>query len=109
MPISYKKNELEEKMLLNVHKKHWSHPLQLPTMEEHTKQNVEMMKKMLKLSELYNKSVQEELTMTEEELQARHVGKQDPKRHLKDVANESIQDNVDVTLKTMVDLLAFTK
>eukprot|EP00835_Amoeboradix_gromovi_P006902 NODE_935_length_2954_cov_0.101926.p2 type:complete len:110 gc:universal NODE_935_length_2954_cov_0.101926:2045-1716(-) len=109
MPISFKKNELEEKMLLNVHKKNWSHPLQLPTMEEHSLHNVNQMKKMLKLAESYNKSVQEELTMTEEQLVARHVGKQDPKRHLTDVANESIQDNVDVTLKTMVDLIAFTK
>ena len=109
MPISYKKNELEEKMLLNVHKKHWSNALQLPTMEEHSELNIGQMKKMLKLAELYNKSVQEELTMTADELEARHVGKQDPKRHLKDVANEAIQDNVEVTLKTMVDLIAFTK
>ena len=109
MPIAYKKSELEEKMLLNVHKKSWSHPLKLPTMEDHSKGNEEIMKKMLKLAELYNKSVQEELTMTPEELLSRHVGKQDPKRHLKDLANDAIQDNVDVTLKTMVDLIAFTK
>ena len=29
MPISYRKNELEEKMLMNVHKKNWSYGLQL--------------------------------------------------------------------------------
>ena len=109
MPIAYKTNDTEEKMLLNVHKQHWSKSLQLPKMEEHTAHSLAQMKSMLKLADLYNKSVQEELTMTNEELQARHVGKQDPKRHLKSAANESIQDNTQVTLKTMVDLLAFTK
>eukprot|EP00834_Sanchytrium_tribonematis_P001482 NODE_36_length_36011_cov_1.012920.p24 type:complete len:111 gc:universal NODE_36_length_36011_cov_1.012920:28939-28607(-) len=110
MPISYKKNELEEKMLLNVHQKEWSYPLKFQKdMETHNKHTAEQMTHMLKLAELYNKSVQEELKMTEEELQSRHVGKQDPKRHLRDAANESIQENLDLTLKTMVDLLAFTK
>ncbi len=34
---------------------------------------------MLSLSEAYNKSVQEESTLTAEQLNTRHVGKQDPK------------------------------
>jgi len=35
---------------------------------------------MLALAEAYNKSVQEEETMTPEQLKTRHVGKKDPKR-----------------------------
>ncbi|CAG8773727.1 12847_t:CDS:2, partial [Funneliformis caledonium] len=88
--INYRKNELEQKMLLNLHKKIWTHGLTLPNFTEHTEINgksVNIMKKfqtMLTLAETYNKSVQEESTMTHEQLKARHVGKQDPKRHLEE-------------------------
>lgn len=40
---------------------------------------------MLKLSGEYNKSVVEEATLTKEQLKTRHVGKQDPKKHLEEV------------------------
>jgi hypothetical protein len=49
---------------------------------------------MLSLSEAYNKSVQEETTMTQEQLKTRHVGKQDPKRHLENAVETAMGDQV---------------
>lgn len=49
---------------------------------------------MLTLSEGYNKSVQEEMTMTQEQLKTRHVGKQDPKRHLENAVEQAMGDQV---------------
>jgi hypothetical protein len=49
---------------------------------------------MLSLSEAYNKSVQEEMTMTPEQLKTRHVGKQDPKRHLENAVETAMGDQV---------------
>jgi hypothetical protein len=49
---------------------------------------------MLTLSESYNKSVQEETTMTQEQLKTRHVGKQDPKRHLENAVETAMGDQV---------------
>lgn len=49
---------------------------------------------MLTLSEAYNKSVQEEMTMTQEQLKTRHVGKQDPKRHLENAVETAMGDQV---------------
>ena len=57
---------------------------------------------MLTLSEAYNKSVQEESTLTAEQLKTRHVGKQDPKRHLEEAVEKAMGDQVVQTLGTML-------
>lgn len=49
---------------------------------------------MLNLAVAYTKSVQEEFTMTEEQLKTRHVGKLDPKRHLSEAAEKAMEDQV---------------
>jgi 26S proteasome regulatory subunit N11 len=49
---------------------------------------------MLKLATSYNKSVQEETSLTPQELKTRHVGKQDPKRHLEDAVEQAMGNNI---------------
>lgn len=49
--------------------------------------------KMLSLAASYNKSVQEESTLSAQELKTRHVGKQDPKRHLEDAVEAAMGRN----------------
>ena len=49
---------------------------------------------MLSLASAYNKSVQEESTLSTQELKTRHVGKQDPKRHLEDAVEDAMGDQV---------------
>lgn len=100
--INYRKNELEQKMLLNLHKKNWTHGLTLKNFDEHTEENEEMMKSMLSLAEQYNKSVIEETTLTQEQLQTRHVGKQDPKRHLQAHVEENMDSNIVQCLSAML-------
>jgi 26S proteasome regulatory subunit N11 len=62
---------------------------------------------MLALAESYNKSVQEESTMTPEQLKTRHVGKQDPKRHLEESVEETMSNNIVMALGTMIDSVSF--
>lgn len=81
-------------MLLNLHKQNWTDGLILKDFEEHSKQNEESVKKMLTLATAYNKSVQEESTLSAQELKTRHVGKQDPKRHLEDAVENAMGDQV---------------
>ncbi len=57
---------------------------------------------MLALSEAYNKSVQEESTLTVDQLKTRHVGKQDPKRHLEEAVGKAMGDQVVQNLGTML-------
>ena len=62
---------------------------------------------MLSLSEAYNKSIQEEMSMTPEQLLTRHVGKQDPKRHLEDKVEASMSSNIVQCLGSMLDAVSF--
>jgi 26S proteasome regulatory subunit N11 len=49
---------------------------------------------MLNLATAYTKSVQEEATLTPEQLKTRHVGKLDPKRHLAEAAERAMGQQV---------------
>jgi 26S proteasome regulatory subunit N11 len=62
---------------------------------------------MLSLSEAYNKSVQEESTMTADQLKTRHVGKQDPKRHLEETVESVMTSNIVKCLGSMLDVESF--
>ncbi|KAJ2723404.1 multicatalytic endopeptidase [Coemansia sp. Benny D115] len=101
--IDYRKNQLEEKMLLNLNKKQWSHGMALSSFESHCKGNEKSVGNMLRLAEAYTKSVQEEQDMTAEQLKTRHVGKQDPKRHLESTVEEAMANNIIQSLGTAVD------
>lgn len=60
---------------------------------------------MLSLATAYNKSVQEESTLSAQELKTRHVGKQDPKRHLEDAVENAMGDQIVQSLGVMLHLL----
>lgn len=53
---------------------------------------------MLNLAQQYSKSVQEEATLSAEQLKTRHVGKQDPKRHLQDTVERAMGQQVTQSL-----------
>ena len=41
--IDYRKNELEEQMLMNLHKQQWTDGLKLKSFEQHSTSNTEIM------------------------------------------------------------------
>lgn len=53
---------------------------------------------MLSLASAYTKSVEEESTLTAEQLKTRHVGKQDPKRHLEEAVEKTMATQVTQSL-----------
>lgn len=107
MPIAYRKNELEEAMLLNVHKQAWTGSLSLKSFTTHACGNEAALKGLVGLAEAYGKGLKAEIGMSEEELKVRHVGKQDPKRHLKERCEGLIGDNVVQTLGSMLNAATF--
>ncbi|KAK0191120.1 Mov34-domain-containing protein [Armillaria mellea] len=100
--VNYRKTELEQAMLMNLHKRNWTEGLRLRDFHAHKEENETAIKSMLTLSEAYNKSVQEESTLTPEQLKTRHVGKQDPKRHLEEAVEKAMGDQVVQNLGTML-------
>nr|KAJ3422962.1 26S proteasome non-ATPase regulatory subunit 14 [Polyrhizophydium stewartii] len=105
--INYRKNELEQKMLLNLHKKTWTHGLVLKDFDTHAEENAKAVQGMLALAEAYNKSVLEEMSLTSKQLETRHIGKQDPKRHLEDSVESSMSSNIVQCLGSMLDAVSF--
>jgi len=97
----------QQKMLLNLHKRVWTSGLCLKEFTTHAIENEEATKQMLTLAESYNKSIQEEQSMTPEQLAIRHVGKKDPKRHLQDTVEKTMSNNVVQTMGTMIDSIVF--
>lgn len=126
--IAYRKTDLEQSMLLNLHKKNWTEGLRLKDWQQMKASNEDSIKvslrpgyqlsvvglaaeltppnsqRMLQLAQAYTASVQEEATMTPQELKTRHVGKQDPKRHLEEAVETAMGDSILQSLGTMMSL-----
>lgn len=105
--INYRKNELEQKMLLNLHKKSWMDGLTIQDFTFHNEQNANVVKQMLDLSKNYIKSLEEEENMTPEQLAIRNVGKQDPKRHLEENVDALMTSNIVQCIAAMMSLVIF--
>ena len=105
--IDYRKNELEEQMLMNLHKRNWTNGLSLERFEDHQTSNEEFVTKMLKLTKDYNERVQQEEGKTTEQILVDNVGKIDPKRHLETNVSELMSSNIIQCLGTMLDTVVF--
>ncbi|CAH3156900.1 unnamed protein product [Porites lobata] len=105
--INYKKNELEQKMLLNLHKKTWMDGLTLQDYDEHCALNQKTVKEMLELVKNYHKAVEEEDTMTPEQRAIKNVGKQDPKRHLEESVEVMMTSDIVQCLGAMLNSVVF--
>lgn len=105
--ISYNQNELEQKMLLNLHKRTWSEGLKIKDPEEHGKNNEKTVEKLLSLAKQYNKWLEDEDTKTEAERAVMNVGKIDPKRHLESNVEELMTANISQSLGTMLATVVF--
>lgn len=101
--INYRKTGLEENMLMNLHKHVWTEALQMADFHEEGDRNVEKMKRLVTLAEGYEKRVKEETELTKEQLKTRYVGKLDPKKHLQDVGQQLIEDNIVSVSRQMID------
>jgi len=107
LPINYRKNELEQKMLLNLHKKKWTEGLTLTKFDVHTQENEKIIKQMVQLAKAYNKSVQEEDKLSKEKLVVQRVGKLDPKKHLEQSVSDLMSNNITQCLGSMLDTVTF--
>ncbi|KAJ6092653.1 26S proteasome regulatory subunit rpn11 [Penicillium sp. IBT 16267x] len=101
--IDYRKTGLEENMLMNLHKQVWTEALQMNDFHEEGHHNVDQMKQLVSLAEGYEKRVKEETELTKEQLKTRYVGKVDPKKHIEDVSQQLIEDNIVAVSRQMID------
>lgn len=105
--ISYTQNELEQKMLLNLHKKTWTHGLEVSKFDDHAVKNTETTQGLLDLAQRYNKRLEEEEGKNAAERVVNAVGKLDPKKHLELSVEELMTRNISQCLGSMLDTVVF--
>lgn len=105
--IDYRKNELEEQMLMNLHKRNWTSGLQVQKFEQHQANTEAIVDKMVQLTKAYNDRIQQEEGKTVEQILVDNVGKVDPKRHLETKVSELMSANIIQILGTMLDTVVF--
>jgi len=101
--INYRKTALEENMLMNLHKHVWTEALQMEDFRLEGQRNKDRLQRLVGLAEGYEKRVKEETTLTKDQLKTRYVGKLDPKKHLEDVGQQLIEDNIVAVSRQMID------
>ncbi|XP_077301494.1 uncharacterized protein LOC143922117 [Arctopsyche grandis] len=83
--ITFKKNDLEQRMLLNMNRKTWASNLNLPNFR--SKENSELISKYLKM-------ITEESNIKHADLEMRKVGKADFRKHLIENTNKVVEDEI---------------
>lgn len=104
--IDYRKTPAETKMLMNLHKEQWQSGLKMYDYQEKETRNLEATKRMVSVAQQYSKRIEEEKELSEEELKTRYVGKQDPKKHLAETADKTLEENVVSVLTAGVNSVA---
>ena len=105
--IDYRKNELEEQMLMNLNKNNWTDGLTVNKFEDHQADNEQIVEKMLKLTKEYNERIIAEEGKTAEEIVVELTGKVDPKKHLEAGVNDLMSSNIIQCLGAMLDTVVF--
>lgn len=105
--INYRKNDLEQKMLNNLGRKKWQDGLKLVPFDKHDGGNESLTKEMQDLTEKYNKAIQDEFRLTEEEYTVKRVGKVDAKKRLETDVDELMTSNILQALGCMLATVVF--
>lgn len=105
--INYRKNEFEQKMLGNLHKSGWTNSLKLVDYSTQHKVNIDKLKEFERLTALYNNWIKEETKMKKEEFVVYQVGKLNPKTHLSQELEDTLNTNVINCLGTMLNTVVF--
>jgi len=105
--INYRKNDLEQKMLLNLGRKKWQDGLKLGSFDTHEADNEKLVKDMLDITEKYNTVIHEEIKCTDEEFVVKRVGQIDPKKRLEQDVDSIMTTNILNALGCMLATVVF--
>jgi len=105
--INYRKNELEDLMLLNLQKKSWTDGMKVGDFAKHKQGNEKVVATLKSLTEKYDAAVLEEVDMTFEERVVKNVGKMDAKKHLQSSVQNLMASNITQSLGTLLDTCVF--
>lgn len=105
--MNYRKNELEQNMLLNLQKQKWVQKLKVEDFLKREEENLKIIEEMVGLAETYNKWIQDEMKKTKQEMVVSTVGKLDPKKRLEHDVDQLMTNNILHSLSSMIDTVIF--
>jgi len=105
--VDWRKNDLEEQMLMNLHKKDWTTGLLIKKYEDYQAHVESVLDGMSRLTKDYAERVRQEEGKTQEEIDILNVGKIDPKRHLESDVSDLMASSIIQCLGTMIDTIVF--
>lgn len=108
MPVSFRKNELEEKMLRNFDRLEWVRGLRMGSFEDADTLATKRIKAMLPLLDAYAEEVKvDEAAETEEQAAVRRAGKVDARRDLLATSHSLMGDTIARCMGTMLSTVVF--
>lgn len=111
MLIECRKTELEDAMLLNLYKKPWAAGFLADT--DHVKQDKDSLKAIIGMKELmekYETRIMKETALTPpHQKKLRFVGRHDPKKHLEDLIEVRLEENIVHLLGQMIKKASLNK
>jgi len=105
--INYRKNDLEQKVLLNLNRKKWTDGLKLENFDKHETDNENVVKDMMDMTSKYNEAIKQEFTLTEEQFIVKQAGKVDAKKRLELDVEEVLTNNILQALGCMLSTVVF--
>lgn len=105
--INYRKNELETKMLLNLHKSKWDSGFKTRNLKNSNEENIQIIDEINKLSDKYASWIEGEINKSTKEIYMQSVGKFNPKEHIENLVDHVITDNMNECLTSMLNNLVF--
>ncbi|KAI5192110.1 26S proteasome regulatory subunit N11 [Nematocida sp. AWRm77] len=100
--IQYKKNSLEESMLLSLHKKTWADCLKIDNIEQFEKRTQKGKEAIKSLGKAFSKQIEEEKLAKEENKEIEIVGKVDVRRRVLAEAEKLMSENTMQQLITLI-------
>lgn len=107
MPVVYRLQEFEQKMLMSLNRPIWSTGFETPNFTKRDQQNIDKIKKMKLCAETYRLGILEEESLNESELLARRVGKIDPQAYIKENAEELSENGATQMIRLHLDRCSF--
>lgn len=105
--INYRKNELEEQMLLHIGKQNWTAGLRIEHFTKQHDRTDASLAQCAKLAKSYNERVLDETKLTATEIAVKSAGKVDAKKRLEAESESLLSHNILESLGTMLGTLSF--
>jgi 26S proteasome regulatory subunit N11 len=103
MPVVFRKNDHEIRMLLNVHKRGWQEGLKVDPIHQHRKEMIQSIGKLNSLAQQCERFI----TSGSDEDVIGNVGKLNPLTHLHHEAESLLSNNLNHSIGTMINAVVF--